>query len=115
MCHRIGLHVRQNVAVTVQRDPDLAMPQAFTGDLRMDAAREHVCSVRVSQIVEADAGQGGLPQQAASFMRDAGGIQRAGVGLRHHEVIAGKANAESKKLLRLPCAVGLQLIDHRRR
>jgi hypothetical protein len=54
----ILLHSRKYVAVEVERDPDLGMAEPFAGDFRMDAVRQHVSGVRMTQVMEADAGQG---------------------------------------------------------
>ena len=67
--NRVLLHSRQDVGIEVQSDPDLGMPQPFTGDLRMDAAAQHVCCMGVAQIVEADTGQGGVFNDAHPFVQ----------------------------------------------
>ena len=46
----LGLHPREHMAVEVERDPDLAMPEAFARDLWVDAGGEQMCGMRVSEI-----------------------------------------------------------------
>src|SRR5262245_49395007 len=52
--------------------------QPFAGDLRVDA-REDMAGVRVAEIVEALAGQGGLDDPQAPFFADRVGIVGASV------------------------------------
>jgi hypothetical protein len=44
---RISLHVREHMAVQVERDADLAMSQALARHLGVDAARKQMRSVGV--------------------------------------------------------------------
>ena len=43
------------MAVKVQRDAYLAVPEPFTGDLGVNAIGKHVSGVRMSQIMEPQA------------------------------------------------------------
>ena len=65
----VSLHTGQDVAVKVKRDPDARMTEPLTGDLRMDAARKHVCSVRVPKIVKPDPGEGRARDQPGPLAR----------------------------------------------
>ena len=58
-CRRIGLHVRQYMAVEIQRDADLAMAEPLAGDFRVNAGRKHMGRMGVAKIVEAEPGQAG--------------------------------------------------------
>lgn len=49
---RVLLHPRQDVAVEIERDADLAVAQALAGDLGMVAAGKQGSRVAVSKIVE---------------------------------------------------------------
>jgi len=51
------LHSRKDVRIEVERYPDLGVPQALTGDLRMDAGSQHMGGVGVPQVMEANAGR----------------------------------------------------------
>ena len=51
---RFVLHVRQHVAVNVQRDGDVAVAESFADDLGMDALTQELGCVAVPEIVEAD-------------------------------------------------------------
>jgi hypothetical protein len=46
-CGGVSLHVRQHVAVEVERDANLAVAQALAGDLGMNARGQQVRRVRV--------------------------------------------------------------------
>jgi hypothetical protein len=50
----------QDMRVEVKRDADFRVAQALARDLGVDAGRQQVRGVSMPQIVEADAGQGGL-------------------------------------------------------
>src|ERR1700676_4870893 len=54
------LHPRHHMRIQVQRDPDLAVAKALTGHLWVDTVRQHVSGMGMAQIMEPDAGQGGL-------------------------------------------------------
>ena len=47
----ILLHARQDVAVEVERYPDLGMPEPFCGSLHMGARGKHVRGVGVPEVV----------------------------------------------------------------
>ena len=51
---------REDVAVDVQRDADLAVPEPFLHHFRVDALPQHQRRVGVPHVVEADGGQGSL-------------------------------------------------------
>ena len=78
----------------------------------MDTIRQQVGGVRVPEIVEANAGQGGVGEQPYPFVGDAGWLERAAIGLRDNEGVVSHPRAELEKLLGLPDAVGSQLLNH---
>jgi hypothetical protein len=79
------------------------MPEALTGNLRMDAARKHVGSV--PKIVEPQPGQGGARNLAIPIMCEGVGLERVAVLSSAYEGGIRYPRAESQKLLGLPNAV----------
>src|SRR6476620_4334839 len=47
-CRSLGLHPRQNVAVEIKRDPDLAVPKTLARDLGMHASGQHMRGMAVA-------------------------------------------------------------------
>ena len=109
---RVLLHSGQDVRIEVQRDPDLGVPQPFTGDLRMDAAAQHVRGMGVAQIVEADTGQGGVLYGAHPFMGDEGRLHHAAVLQCGHERLVRHPHADLEQILCLLEPVGAEFIAH---
>src|SRR5262249_39657145 len=66
----ILLHSRQNVAVEVEGDTNLAVPQSFARNLDMRSRGKHVRAVSMPQIMEAIPGQGGAFNCQHPFMGD---------------------------------------------
>src|SRR5438552_4188619 len=87
--------------VKVQRDPDLAMPEALADDLRMHSRGQHVSCVGMAQIMEADAGQGACRSQPNPFVSEAIRLYRLAVRLGYHERLVRWPHADSQKLLGL--------------
>ena len=112
---RFGLHVRQNVAVEIERDPDLAMTQALACDLGMDTGREQMRRMRVAQIMETNARQFLDCKYADPLMGDASRLQWAAVGLCYHKSIAIGPLADLKQFLCLLEMPSFQFIDNRLR
>lgn len=108
----VGLHSRQYVAVQIERDADLAVSQAFAGNLRVHAAGQHMRCVCVPQVVESNAGQGRLTQQPNPLRRDARRLQRLRVCLRDNEAVVMQPDAEQQQVLRLPGPMRAQLVEH---
>ena len=46
------MHSRQDVAVKVQADTDFGMPEAFGGDLRMNASSQQVSRMRMPEVTK---------------------------------------------------------------
>ena len=89
----ILLHPRNDVAVQVQRDPDLAVTQPLAGDLGVDAVGEQVGSVGVPKIMEPEPGQRRLGDRPGPLLRN---INRRMIepSAWHHEVVVRQAHAE---------------------
>jgi len=68
--------------VQVERGADLCMPEAFAGDFRMDARREHLRGVGVPQIVKPDVPQARSLQEHREGMSDAVRLERRPVCLQ---------------------------------
>ena len=68
------------------------MPKPFVGDLGMNSRGEPVSSIGVPEVMEADTGQFVRQDQAHPLMGDAAGLQRAAIGLCHHERLAVRAD-----------------------
>src|SRR5262245_28679799 len=83
----VFLHAGQHMTVEVERDADLGMPQSLAGDLRVNAGSEQMSGVGVTEIVEAEPLQFGLPDQFHPLMGDEGRLQWAGIGLGADERI----------------------------
>ena len=49
---RVFLHARKDVAVGIECNPNLGVPEALTHYLGVDALPKKLCRVRVSKIVE---------------------------------------------------------------
>ena len=56
--NRLPLHIRQDMAVQVKGDADLAVAQALAGDFRMNPVDQKVGGVRVPQVMEPKPGEG---------------------------------------------------------
>lgn len=104
----ICLHPRHDMAVKVKGNLDRGMPEVFAGNLRMDAGRQHLRRMRMPKVMGADAGQGGLGQDAHPFMRERSRLDRGTVILRHHDAVSIRTNAKAKLFLCLPGAMCLQ-------
>ncbi len=74
----VTLHVRHQVAVSVHRDRDARMAQAFLHDLGMNVGREHVAGVAMPQPVQGDAP---LLQKIGYRVGKAPGLQRRAIRL----------------------------------
>ena len=72
--HLVGLKVRCNVAVDVERDGDGTMTQALLHDLGMDVVRPHDRGVAVARGVKPNALQARPPYLAYACMREAAGL-----------------------------------------
>lgn len=72
------------------------MPQALASNLRMSAGRKHLCRVGVPKVVESDAGQAGLAENADPLMCEGAGLQRLTVDLGHNETVAVWTDAKAK-------------------
>ena len=68
---RPGLHAWKHVAVEVERDSDLAVPEALACDLWMDAGGEQMRGMRVSEIVETNPFQASLDHKPGKGLREA--------------------------------------------
>jgi hypothetical protein len=95
------------VAVQVQRDSDLGMPEPFAGNFWMDALAEQVGRMGAPQIMEPDTGQGSSIELAKPILGDGVGLQRRAVSLCYHECIIREANADLEKLLSPPQSMGV--------
>jgi hypothetical protein len=84
----VFLHSRHDVTIEIECDPDLAMAQAFTRNLRMDAAGKHVCRVSVPQIVEAKPRQRlVVREQLMPLVRDGSRLQGTAICLRNDKSV----------------------------
>ena len=72
--HRVGLEVRRNVAVDVERDRDRTVPKALLHDLGMEVVRQHDRGVAVARGVKPNALQARPPYLAYACMREAAGL-----------------------------------------
>jgi hypothetical protein len=63
------------MAVQIERDSNLAVPEPLRNDLRMHIRAEHVGCVRVPQIVELRGGPGCLNRFSASISGASAGVR----------------------------------------
>lgn len=95
----VSLHSRHNMGIKVQRDANARMAKSLAGNLRMDTGRKHLRGMGMPKIMEADAGQGGFPENANPFVGKRPWLQGCAVDLGNDEAVTIGAKAKTKLFL----------------
>src|SRR5580700_5860219 len=109
---RIFLHGGGHMRVEVKRGADGRVPEAFLGDLRVNAGEQELGRVAMPEIMEPDARHAlHAADKPGELMRQAAGLMRLAVGAGARQRLTCLPDAEDEQLLGLLALQAAQILD----
>ncbi len=106
-----ALHVLDDVAVQVERDADVGVPEPFRHHLRMNAGRKRQRRGRVPEVVQGDGWQRQGIAQPLERRRERVRVQRQTIEPAEHEPGLGPRGTGAQSILQLSTAVRSQRVN----